>query len=325
MKWLREDLGSGYGQGCYGLNIFDNQMYVYIRSEVGGKARVMFSEPRLPDLKFHNFLSVLPNIKDSCYITGFPFSDERYLNGVIRYRRGLYRMRGDLPDPESYTSSYFTQYLRGHGVLVVGESSSRRLLRDAGLWRDLDRHVIVTTYSESLKDIIRTTNFFSPNLYADALLRAIGLRYVSGGNESLTSVERGVRVLKRYWDSCGISTSSLWMYDGSGLAVTNKLTARFLCAIYSYMSTCSVNASTYYSSLPRAGYEGTVRSFRLFRPALFGKIRLKSGSMSRVRCYGGYVTYGGRRYAITILINNYSGSPSFVRASIEELLSIIFR
>jgi D-alanyl-D-alanine carboxypeptidase/D-alanyl-D-alanine-endopeptidase (penicillin-binding protein 4) len=268
---------------------------------------------------------VLPNIKDSCYITGFPFSDERYLNGVIRYRRGLYRLRGDLPDPESYTSFYFTQYLRGHGIKVVGESSSYRLLKSSGDWRVVDRHVIVTTYSESLKDIIRTTNFFSPNLYADALLRAIGLRYVSGGVESLTSVERGVRVLKRYWDSCGISTSSLWMYDGSGLAMTNKLSARFLCSIYSYMSVRSIHASTYYSSLPRAGIEGTVRSFAVPRSVLFSKIRLKSGSMSRVRCYGGYISHRGRLYAITILINNYSGSVGLVRASIEELLGIIFR
>ena len=36
MKWLLEDLGSSYGQGCYGLNIFDNRIGISLTSGAKG-------------------------------------------------------------------------------------------------------------------------------------------------------------------------------------------------------------------------------------------------------------------------------------------------
>jgi D-alanyl-D-alanine carboxypeptidase/D-alanyl-D-alanine-endopeptidase (penicillin-binding protein 4) len=36
MKWMREDLGSSYGQGSYGLNIFDNRYTLYLTTSAVG-------------------------------------------------------------------------------------------------------------------------------------------------------------------------------------------------------------------------------------------------------------------------------------------------
>ena len=48
MKWLREDIGSYYGQGCYGLNIFDNRYTLFLNSgEPGSKPEIEKSEPEI--------------------------------------------------------------------------------------------------------------------------------------------------------------------------------------------------------------------------------------------------------------------------------------
>jgi D-alanyl-D-alanine carboxypeptidase/D-alanyl-D-alanine-endopeptidase (penicillin-binding protein 4) len=46
--------------------------------------------------------------------------------------------------------------------------------------------------------------------------------------------------------------------------------------------------------------------------------------MSRVRCYGGYVVKDGKRYAVAILINQFSGKNNLMRADVEELLLSLF-
>jgi D-alanyl-D-alanine carboxypeptidase/D-alanyl-D-alanine-endopeptidase (penicillin-binding protein 4) len=57
---------------------------------------------------------------------------------------------------------------------------------------------------------------------------------------------------------------------------------------------------------------------------LQGKVRLKSGSMNRVRCYGGYVDKDGKQYAVAILINQFSGTNIQMRAHVEELFLALF-
>jgi len=46
--------------------------------------------------------------------------------------------------------------------------------------------------------------------------------------------------------------------------------------------------------------------------------------MNRVLCYGGYITKNGKQYAVAILVNNYSGSRTMMRAAIEELFLALF-
>lgn len=101
--------------------------------------------------------------------------------------------------------------------------------------------------------------------------------------------------MKSYWKDKGLDVSSLRITDGSGLAPTNKVTARFLNDLLTYMVK-SKHAEAFMSSLPQAGVEGSVRNF-LKESSLSGKAFLKSGSMSGVRCYAGYVKIRERRIA----------------------------
>ncbi|MDR0796555.1 MAG: D-alanyl-D-alanine carboxypeptidase/D-alanyl-D-alanine-endopeptidase [Tannerella sp.] len=324
MKWMREDLGSGYGQGSYGLNFFDNQYTLYLRTGASGTQPVLLgTEPAMPNLTFYNYLKISPIPSDSTYIVGSPFSNERYLYGVMRTNQNRASMRGDIPDPALSLAKYFSDYLINNGIGVDIAPSCHRILTQLGEWKNTSRHKLLTTYSPPLKEIVRITNFVSHNMYADALLKTLGLQFQSNHPEVASSFEKGSIIIKDYWKKKGLNTTSLRIFDGSGLAITNKVTVEFLCDMYIYMATQSNMSGCFIGSLPQPGLDGTVRNF-LRGSSLQGKTRLKSGSMSWVQCFGGYITKDGKQYAVALLINNFSGRSNLLRGNIEALLLSLF-
>lgn len=324
MKWLREDLGSDYGQGSYGINIFDNQFSLYLETGAAGtKPSILHSEPSMRSLVFHNYLQTLAISKDSFYIVGFPYSNDRYLYGTLRTHRNNSKIIGDIPEPALYMAQYFTNYLFiNEDIKIEKDASCYRILSQTGEWKANQRKKIITTYSAPLKEIVRVTNFVSHNMYADALIKTLGLDYKAGTKENLSSFEKGAIVIKNHLKKKGINTTSLWIYDGSGLAITNKVTADFLCDLYIHMNK-SIVSDAFIKSIPQPGIEGTVRNM-LKGSSLQGKIRLKSGSMSRVSCYGGYIKKDGKEYAVALLINNFSGKNIQMRRATEELFISLF-
>ena len=322
MKWLREDMGSYYGQGCYGLNIYDNRYSLFLNTgEPGSKPEIEKCEPNIPEMFFRNYMTAVTTEKDSSYIVGFPYSNERYLYGTIPANRLGYRLRGDIPDPALFIAQHFTQLLKNEGITVAGIPTCHRILLQECKWEKNERRLLTTSYSPPLKDIVRVTNHVSSNLYADAILKTSGLKYSS--NEVASSSSKGIKMIGEFWEDKGLNTSSLWMFDGSGLAPTDKISAVFLCELLEYMATKSKASEAFTESLPRAGMEGSVISF-LAGSKLQGNARFKSGSMSRVRSYAGYVKKENKRYAVAIIVNNFSCSQNQIKSDIEKLLQSLF-
>jgi D-alanyl-D-alanine carboxypeptidase/D-alanyl-D-alanine-endopeptidase (penicillin-binding protein 4) len=322
MKWLREDLGSHYGQGCYGLNFHDNRYTLFLNTETGGeKPDINRCEPDIPDLFFHNYIKTNTGSKDSAHIVGFPYSNERYLYGTVPAGRSSVMLRGDIPEPALFLAQYLTKQLEEQQIVVNGAPTCHRILSTQGKWQKPERLFLTASYSPRLREMARTTHFVSSNLYADALLKTIGLAHRT--DKVVSSFEKGIYMLHKHWNEKDIQTSALWMFDGSGLALTDKLTARFLSDLLSYMATKSAASKAFIESIPRAGMDGTVAGF-LKGNELQGKARLKSGSMSRVRSYAGYVTKDHKQYAVVILVNNFSCKQTVMRLHIEQLLKSLF-
>lgn len=319
MKWVREDMGSYYGAGSYGLSVFDNLYRLYLRTATtGSRPQIQRTEPELPELRFYNYLKARPVPTDSSYIVGAPFASDRYLYGVVPVNRTSYILKGDLPDPPLFLADYVSRQLRENGIPAEGKPVCYRLLREEGRWPTQERKEICTTYSPTLEKIVKVTNHVSHNLFADALLKTIGL---SSGRPS--SFAQGVQTVHAYWKEKGVDTASLWMYDGSGLAVADKVSARLVTDILAYMATRSRVSSAFIHSLPRVGLEGSVRNF-LKGSRLQGKARLKSGSMSRIKGYAGYIDHQGKRYAIALFVNNYACDGRAMNKALEELVLKLF-
>ena len=287
IKWLREDMGNYYAPGSYGISIFDNMYKLSLQTGAAGTRPVLKgTEPDIPFIRFKNYLKAAPVSSDSAYIIGAPLDDVRYLYGVLPANREAYVLKGDIPDPALYLARYLTDQLQQKGIRVDGSPSCYRIEVEENRWKKGERKEIVTTYSPTLREIASICNHVSHNLYADALVKTVGLQYKPRRNEMISSFGRGVQVVKEYWEKKGLDVFPLRMNDGSGLAPADKVSAGFMGELLVYMATESAVSDAFIASLPQAGIEGSVRNF-LKGSKLQGKAHLKSGGITGVRSYAG--------------------------------------
>ena len=324
IKWLREDMGNYYAPGSYGISIFDNMYKLSLQTGAAGTRPVLKgTEPDIPFIRFKNYLKAAPVSSDSAYIIGAPLDDVRYLYGVLPANREAYVLKGDIPDPALYLARYLTDQLQQKGIRVDGSPSCYRIEVEENRWKKGERKEMVTTYSPTLREIASVCNHVSHNLYADALVKTVGLQYKPRRNEMISSFGRGVQVVKEYWEKKGLDVFPLRMNDGSGLAPADKVSAGFMGELLVYMATESAVSDAFIASLPQAGIEGSVRNF-LKGSKLQGKARLKSGGITGVRSYAGYITKDGKTYAVAVFSNNYSCSMSRMTGALEKLLLQLF-
>ena len=324
IKWLREDMGNYYAPGSYGISIFDNMYKLSLQTGAAGTRPVLKgTEPDIPFIRFKNYLKAAPVSSDSAYIIGAPLDDVRYLYGVLPANREAYVLKGDIPDPALYLARYLTDQLQQKGIRVDGSPSCYRIEVEENRWKKGERKEIVTTYSPTLREIASICNHVSHNLYADALVKTVGLQYKPRRNEMISSFGRGVQVVKEYWEKKGLDVFPLRMNDGSGLAPADKVSAGFMGELLVYMATESAVSDAFIASLPQAGIEGSVRNF-LKGSKLQGKAHLKSGGLTGVRSYAGYITKDGKTYAVAVFSNNYSCPMSRMTRALEKLLLQLF-
>ncbi len=321
VKWLREDMGNYYAPGSYGLSVFDNTYKLTLKTgTVGTRPEIVGIDPEISSLRLVNHLKVAT---DSAYIFGAPLTAERILLGSVPANRERYVLKGDIPDPALFLAEYLTSHLEKEGIVVGKKPTSFRIEKEDGRWKSEERHTITTTSSPTLRKIASVTNHVSQNLYADALLKTVGLQYTPQQNEVISSFSRGVQVVLNHWQEKGLDVSALRIYDGNGLSPVDKVSAEFIADLLVYMSTQSEAADAFFESLPQAGVEGSVRNFLKGSP-LQGKARLKSGSMTGVRSYAGYIDKDGKRYAVAVFSNNYSCSLRQMTKGLEQLLLQLF-
>jgi D-alanyl-D-alanine carboxypeptidase/D-alanyl-D-alanine-endopeptidase (penicillin-binding protein 4) len=324
MKWAHEDMGSSYGAGSYGISVFDNLYRLYLNTGgAGSTPEVVETVPAMPAIRFHNYLKAASVRTDSCYIVGAPFADDRYLYGVIPAHKERFLIRGDIPDPALFLAHYTSDCLRAEGITVEGSPTCYRILQAEGNWPGRERKALATTYSPTLREIVRIINERSHNLFADALLKTLGLQYKGKPGEVISSMGKGIGVVKAFWREKGLDVSSLRMYDGCGLAAADKVTALFICDLLCYMGSRSGQSDDFLASLPKAGLEGSVANFLKGSP-LQGKALLKSGGMSGVRSFAGYITKDGKQYAVAVFVNNYQGENRLMLRHLEKLFISLF-
>ncbi|MEA4917415.1 D-alanyl-D-alanine carboxypeptidase/D-alanyl-D-alanine-endopeptidase [Proteiniphilum sp.] len=326
--WTWIDMGNYYAAGNYGISIFDNSYrLVFNTTDKNSCPRILRTEPEIKGLTFRNALSLNNSGEDNAYIYGEPFSYNRSVRGNIPEGKTEFTIKGDIPDPGLLLGETLADYLSRAGFRI-GKIETARNDYFSGVCKADQRKsvyrvgkVIHTQMSPPLKDIIREINVASNNHYTEHLLRTLG-RYRNDDIYTDAS-ETGISYTYEYWQGKGVSTSSLQMHDGCGLAPSNAVSPQFQTDLLVYMYNKSSYSKAFYDSLPKVGHEGTVTYF-LRNTKLSGKIVAKSGSISGVHCYAGYLIDGNKKYALSIMVNKFNGTRLEVRKAIEQfLLSVV--
>ncbi len=255
------------------------------------------------------------------------------IKGVIIIDEGRFV---DATAPYGWASGDLSAYYGTlvHGANYQGNASGKSAVKDPGV--KMMRHIvsaigesgIVLENSEDIEvadmenlvyqhqspkvyDILHSLMIRSDNMFAEAMLRSM-----AEGETRQVALDYE----KRLWADRGLDMSRVKIYDGSGLSRQDRLSPKWVASLYKWMSRSDMGRE--YSDLfPRAGREGTMKSF-LKGTRLEGRLATKTGSMSGIQGYGGYLLdkNGKATHAVVIFVNDFTCDRSRLRAELERYL-----
>jgi D-alanyl-D-alanine carboxypeptidase/D-alanyl-D-alanine-endopeptidase (penicillin-binding protein 4) len=317
-SWLWEDVGNHFGAAASGISVYDNifEIFFNVPAIEGQTSEVVRINPEIPGLLLKNEVFSSSNKSDNATIFGSPFDSYRVIKGTLPAGSTNYAIKASVPDPAQLLASELKKTLTDSLVIVSGNIEKRKVIDP----KEIDpKKIVVLWISPNLMEIVEKMNKESINLYAETMLKQIGLT-ISGEGSTLA----GTTTIKDFWNKNGIDTQNLFMIDGSGLSRQNAVTAKTLVDILVYMKNQSKWFDAYKNSIPLTGIEGTQKYYFL-DSFLKGKARAKTGSMSRVRSMAGYMTtQNGKEIAFAIIVNNYNGSSSNMASLIEKWMESLY-
>jgi len=169
--------------------------------------------------------------------------------------------------------------------------------------------------SPPMADLVKATNKFSLNLYAERL--ALRVTRERAGLESYGALRK---VFALEAESRGIRAPELIQVDGSGLSRYNQATAAALVSVL-LSSLSSSYGPALLDSLPIVGMDGTLANKKLSATAL-GRVRAKSGSLSGQRAWAGTIEVmadpAHPRVVFALMLGNVSQGGGYSGAIFEK-------
>jgi D-alanyl-D-alanine carboxypeptidase/D-alanyl-D-alanine-endopeptidase (penicillin-binding protein 4) len=194
-------------------------------------------------------------------------------------------------DPDEAYVAALTEALRDRGITVGNQSVAST---------DPRIDTLFTVRSVPLREILPAIMKPSQNQIAEVFLRTLGLERTGIG-----TADSGRRVIERQFADWKIQPDGFVIRDGSGLSRNDLISPEAVVGILDVMRR-SPNFDLFYSSLPIAGVDGTIRTRMKGTPAE-GNVHAKTGTLSMVRSLSGYVhTADGRLLLFSTLCNNWT-------------------
>lgn len=303
--WADEDLDEYYGAPIAGLNVADNYADLYLFSSDEDSP---VAETNIASLLIPTRQELIRSGSTQLELTPTSRPDTLLISGTIRERLSGRHLRWTMPDPPSYTSIWLNEGLR---LEEIDLQQRPTLSYDEPLTGKLDTIGYYTSLPADT--LIKITNFRSANIYAE------GFAYALNNYEQRKTGQP--IVMRNYWrERLRLTPDEFYPMDGSGLSPEGRLSSGALSLILSELWRDQALHTSFLSSLPEAGSEGTVRY--LSTPSTVTAY-LKSGSMRGVRGYAGYLNHEDKWYSIVYIANGNINS-SEAKATFSQLLTSLF-
>jgi D-alanyl-D-alanine carboxypeptidase/D-alanyl-D-alanine-endopeptidase (penicillin-binding protein 4) len=295
--WTFDDMGNYYGAGAAGFNWYENQYDLVLApgAKQGSTVNILRTEPIPNAIMLRNeLLTGAPGSGDQAII--YPdFWPGGTVRGTVPAGVKEFIISGSIAEPADYFIKTLRHYATGKPVLAPLLNASGRRIAAAPV---AQVNTIGSLKSPTLDSLLYFFLQKSINLYGEALVKQLPRQE---GKQGATAA--GIALIKQYWKTQGIDPDALRMYDGSGLSPANRVTP-----------TALVQVMTHARSKPWFKY------FYQALPTING-LKMKSGSISGVRAYTGYISSGGRTYTFAFMVNNFSGSSSAIMQKMFALLN----
>lgn len=315
-QWTWMDLGNYYAAGAWGLNFADNEYDLTFKQQILLESipPITKIDPSFPGMTIINEVtSASASSGDNAYIYGAPYQLQRTVRGTIPVGKGMFSIKGSMPDPPKFAAHQIKKALEGAGISISGEALSHREVSPQAS-HPTELKLIYEHKSPPLSQLITVINKRSNNTYAEALFRYIGQLKEPGGDLYQSAVE-----IESWIELLGTNSSNQYVVDGSGLSRHNGVTSLGMArSLYGMSKEGYFDA--FYASLPIPGEVGTLRNTFTSMPAL-SSLKAKSGTLSRVKSFAGYLNHSnGKRYAFVIICNQFGSKSTEISRKIETLL-----
>jgi D-alanyl-D-alanine carboxypeptidase/D-alanyl-D-alanine-endopeptidase (penicillin-binding protein 4) len=315
--WTWGEINLAYCAAASGLSVNGNTFMLFIEARKRDRFRPALEKvcPYIPDQYFENRTVEMENQEEEIYLVGHPFSDQKMIRGVIPAGKEEAALVASVSNPPLAFAADFMNAMIKKGITVSGRAVS--LADSDSLDKFLEKarmNELSGINSPTVASIIHTTNQNSYNFFAETLLKHMGLKIMRYG-----STDAGANAVYNYFRNKGMDTDGLYIFDGSGISRYNSATARQMVWVLNFMQS-SPDRDIFRNSLSVAGVSGTLGHLLSGTPAE-GNLLAKSGTMSRVKSYAGYIhAVSGRELIFAVIVNNFNcPSPEMTR-KLEKIM-----
>jgi serine-type D-Ala-D-Ala carboxypeptidase/endopeptidase (penicillin-binding protein 4) len=318
--WSWGDMGNYYGAFPSGLSIFDNMIELFFNtpSKAGTRTSLTKTNPMVPNFVIHNYVLAENIAGDNAYVYGAPYSNYSFVTGSLPIGKSNFIVKGAIQNPEWVFANEFHAALLRKGIqigmppLTKNTIDSSEQTKIASIF--MEKQTLVFSHrGASLLEVAQVINHKSVNLFAEHLPCWLALESNGSGYH-----RDGINIIRDFWSS-KLDIAASRINDGSGLSRTNALSAQNFIDLLVYMHFSA--SREFEQTLPIAGESGTLKNLCKGQAGQ-GRVIAKSGTMSKVKSYAGYVkTKGGKKLAFAILVNNHANSSSELTRDIEHVLN----
>lgn len=198
-------------------------------------------------------------------------------SGAVPEGGGIYKVYRSVGDPVTTAGEYLKAFLRAEGVTVRGNVKQGAKPADATPLLDLE--------SYDLRRISQGLNTFSNNYIADVLVKRLGAAFPRSGNPDQAgsgTYANGLAVISDFLRKDVGIKGEFVLQNGSGLDTDNRLSARHVVDVLTYMERRMDLFPDFLASLPASGWDGTLkkRFHKGEQEVLNGFFRAKTGTLT---------------------------------------------
>jgi len=225
--------------------------------------------------------------------------------------------------PGAFFGHVLAEHLINAGININGKLIIKQLRPDpAHLPDNID---ILIVHRTAIADVLTSCNQYSLNLTAECLFKTLGAYYPSSGNapavRNVGSWENGRNAVNAFLKKLDIDPAQFEIDDGCGLSRKNRLSARTITTVLSYMHRRDT-AELFRRSFA-TGATGTLKKRRRFaEPQYRNRIFAKTGYIAGARALSGYgQAKSGRWLTFAFLANkSYYRTTKLIDRIVKKML-----
>ncbi len=308
--WLWQDVANYYAGGVQDFNILDNSYSLCFdtKNPIGTKPKMIHIKPTIPQLSISNELRIASQgTGDQSYIY-YTSNGQRVIRGTLPKGSTSYCVQGSIPDPKLFFAQYLSDYLSQRDISLINHYNEIKQIPPTA-------RRIHSIPSPFLQDLLQLCLEKSINLFAEGIMTSL---------MNQLHLNTPQDVLDRFIGLLSLKNDGIILYDGSGLSPRNAISAGTFTEIL-YKIQEKKWFDHFVNTLAEAGKEGTLKHW-MKNNTTNKKIYAKSGSMSGVICYTGYVFEQNKpSYSFALLFNDFDMSNQKMRKLVEQFFEDLLK